>query len=80
MYDTLKALHRGETIDLEGIRLKKAHGPIVPGDLYIGERNGVHLLTAERIDPTNFFCVFPTTHDYAFSISECVKVQEAEPA
>ena len=74
-YPTLKALQRGEIIDLEGIRLKMDDGEIKPGDLYVAERNtGPKLLTAGDI---KYSCIFPTTIDYPYDIWECVKVHEA---
>lgn len=80
-YATLKALRRGEVIDLEGIRLRMDEGEIKPGDLYIAERNtGPKLLTCKEIRED---CerwqgwIVPTTLDYSYDFYECVKVREA---
>ena len=80
-YRTLKALRRGEIVDLEGIKLKMDKGEIQPGDLYVAERNtGPKLLTAEKIvrsDLGHISHIQPTTLDYSFDGHECVKVCEA---
>jgi hypothetical protein len=87
-YRTIRALRRGEIIDFEGIKLKMdieedgKEKKIEPGDLYVAERNTrPKLLTAREVVMSecgcciNFIC--PTTPDYAFDGSECVKVIEA---
>jgi hypothetical protein len=83
-YPTIRALRRGEVVDLEGLRFRMDvddHGverPVQAGDLYIAERNtGPKLLTADRINE-ELHCVHPTTLDYPFDTIECVKVVEAE--
>ncbi len=77
-YATLKALRRGETIDLEGILLKQDEGEIEVGDLYVAERNtGPKLLTAGFIDETLGW-IRPTRNAYPFDIGECVKVCEVK--
>ena len=78
-YSTLKALRRGEIVDLGGIFVEMDEGEIQPGDLYIAERNtGPKLLIAREIN-LETGCVFPTEFgQYAFDIYECVKVREAE--
>lgn len=74
MYETIAALRAGAVIWLEGIKFIKDEGVIGPGDLYIAERNtGPHLLTCREL---GVGCVHPTTLDYAFDTSECVKVRE----
>lgn len=74
-YLTLKALVKGEIIEFEGLQLKKAEGDLVPGDIYIAERNGPpKLLTVGRINEDRGW-VHPTTMDYPFNLSECVKVE-----
>lgn len=76
-YATLKALRRGETIDLEGIKLVMDEGEIQPGDLYVAERNtGPKLLTCKRVDEEDDW-ILPTTNNYSYDIGECVKVREA---
>lgn len=76
-YRSLTALRQGKVLDLDGILLVKADGEIEPGDLYIAERNtGPNLLEAQRIDTENGYIV-PTSRDYPFDLSECVKVKEA---
>ncbi|MDP2668984.1 MAG: hypothetical protein Q8P07_04085 [bacterium] len=75
-YRALEALRRGETIDIEGIKLKMADGDLCVGDLYVAERNtGPKLLTVKSFGRD---CVFPTCSAYAFDIWECVKVCEAD--
>lgn len=74
-YKTLRALHRGEAVEVEGMRFRKVEGAIGPGDMYIAERNtGPKLLWARTIENG---AVFPTTNDYPFDLHECVKVEEA---
>lgn len=55
-YKTIRALRRGEVIDIEGIKLKMMTGPdgqeeqIREGDIYVAERNqGPKLLTAKKL-------------------------------
>lgn len=76
-YSTLEALHRGEVIDLDGIKLIKDGGIIRPGDLYVGERNtGPQLLIAKKVD-LKVGCIFPTeSREYPYELHECVKVRE----
>ncbi len=74
-YKTLKALHRGQVVDLGGVLVKMDKGEIQPGDLYVAERNtGPHLLTARAIGDG---CIHATTMAYSFDIWECVKVMGA---
>ncbi len=77
-YCTLKALRRGEVIDLGGIKVKMDEGDIKQGDLYIAEGNtGPHLLTARIVD-TEANCIHPVDSPaYSFDLYECVKVREA---
>ncbi len=77
-YSTLRALWRGEIVDLGGILVKMDEGEIKPGDLYVAERNtGLHLLTAREVN-MEVGCIFPVDRDaYAFDLHECVKVCEA---
>lgn len=83
-YPTLKALRRGETVDIGGILLKMDVGEngkekeIKPGDLYVAERNtGPHLLTARVVD-TEAGCIHPVDFGiYSFDLWECVRVREA---
>ena len=81
-YRTIRALRRGEVVDLGGIKFKMDvdengdEGEIREGDLYIAERNtGPHLLTAKVIDQRGW--IYPTCNGYAFNWGECVKVVEA---
>ena len=80
---TVRALRRGEVIDLEGIKLKMVVGSdgqeeeIKLGDLYIAERfTGPKLLTAKKIMTEHGFIV-PTCDAYPYDTPECVKVCEA---
>jgi len=82
-YRTLRALRRGEIIDLGGIKLKMDDGQIQVGDLYIGERNtGPKLLTAKRIvmldNESGINFIVPTCNAYYYDGPECVKVCEAD--
>ena len=75
-YATVRALLRGEVVDLGGLRFRKRDGEIEPGDLYIAERNaGPDLLTCARVHPDGI--VFPTTVAYPYDLGECVRVEEA---
>lgn len=79
-YETLRRLRNGEVVEVQGLRLKmtegKDHGSLLmPGDLYIGARNTVRLLTVEQVDLDNGW-VSPTTVDYPFDLGECVGVEE----
>lgn len=77
-HETLDKLRRGEIVNIDGIDLiMDGDGTVLPGDLYIGARNTVRLLTCEAIDEWKGL-VWPTTTDYPFNIGECVKVREAE--
>ncbi|MBI2057970.1 MAG: hypothetical protein HYT63_03245 [Candidatus Yanofskybacteria bacterium] len=81
-YKTLKALRRGEVIDIEGIKLKMDEGEIQVGDLYVGERNtGPHLLTAKEVvmldDGNGINFIFSTCNAYPYDGNECIKVCEA---
>jgi hypothetical protein len=81
-YITIRALRRGEVIDLEGIELKMDDGEIQSGDLYVGEGNvGPKLLTAKKIvmldDGLGIDFVVPTCNAYWYDGYECVKVREA---
>lgn len=76
-YRTIRALERGEVVDLGGILVRKDEGEIQPGDLYVGERNtGPHLLTAKRVS-SEIGCIFPTCDAYPYDLKECVRVREA---
>lgn len=82
-YRTIKALRRGEIVDLGGIKFKidvdesGEEKEIQPGDLYVAERNtGPHLLTARKVNLESG-CIFSTCGAYPFDLPECVKVQEA---
>lgn len=84
-YRTLKALRRGEVVDLDGIRLvMDGDGKVrQPGDLYIAERNtGPKLLVVKSVTMAPCDCcvawVNPTTTDYNFDGPECVRVRETE--
>jgi hypothetical protein len=73
----LSALERGETVEVDGFRVRKEAGEIKPGDFYIGERNvGPQLLIAQEI---MHGAVFPEGTAYPYNLHECVKVCEAEP-
>jgi hypothetical protein len=90
-YRTIKALRRGEVVDIGGIRLRMdidhdgKEKEIKKGDLYIGERNtGPKLLMAEKIvgpgeGPGGYGgWIKPTSTDYSYDIDECVRVIEVE--
>lgn len=81
-YTNIRALARGEVIDLDGIRLKMSAGPIRKDDLYVAEHNtGPKLLTARKVVMAECGCcvdmIVPTTNDYPYDGHECVKVEEA---
>ncbi len=76
-YPTIKRLLAGEIVDLGGIEIKKADGEILPGDLYVGERNtGPQLLTCREVSRI-YGCIHAVEKAYAFDLHECVKIQEA---
>jgi hypothetical protein len=82
-YLALQLLHAGGVLELSGIRPRKRTGEIQPGDLYVGERNtGPKLLTCKEVrfaaGVPDF--VVPTTANYAYDWSECVRVEEALPS
>lgn len=76
-YPTLNALRRGETVDVEGVKVKMVAGGLTRGDLYVIERNGlVRLLTVKSVHPRGW--VDPVewpAYNYAH---ECVKVERLE--
>lgn len=88
-YRTIKALRRGEVVELGGIMLKMdvdendKERQIQVGDLYVAERNtGPKLLTAAEIYVPEGSSIYagwirPTSLDYGFDVHECVKVVEA---
>lgn len=89
-YQTIRALRRGEVVDLGGIKFKMdvnengEERKIREGDLYIAERNtGPKFLTAKKIvgegESSNGFggWIDATTIDYSYDTGECVKVVEA---
>lgn len=78
-YPTLNALEQGLPVQVDGMLLKKAEGPIGVGDFYVGERNtGPHLLIARLVRPIGQGgYVVPESNHYAYNIWECVKVEEA---
>jgi hypothetical protein len=76
-YKTIRALNSGETIDFEGLKLRKAEGELLPGDLYIAERNtGPKLLTCQEVKVNENYVVPKDFPAYCFDIHECVKVEE----
>ena len=78
-YAALDALHRGETVEVDGVQVRMDLGEIKPGDFYVGERStGPHLLIARKID-TDMGCIFPEGIGYPYNLYECVKVCEDEP-
>lgn len=85
-YKSIRALRRGETVEIDGLHLAiDGDGEVQAGDLYIAERNtGPQLLTAKRIDNVHNEIVWggpwvlPTTFAYAYDLDECVKVKEAD--
>lgn len=87
-YRTIRALRRGEVMDLGGIKFKMdvddagKEQQIKAGDLYIAERNtGPHLLTAQEVVMSECGChvsyIHSTCNAYSFDGGECVKVCEA---
>jgi len=82
-YPTFNALLKGEEINFEGVKLKMdGDGKVRQGDLYVAERNtGPKLLTAREIVMSECGCcisyIIPTSSDYCFDGTECVKVCEA---
>jgi len=90
-YRTIRALRRGEVVDLGGIKLKMAvdengnEQGIKQGDLYIAERKtGPKFLTAAKVvgpgeGPDGYGgWIQATTPDYSFDTGECVKVVEVK--
>jgi hypothetical protein len=90
-YRTIKALRRGEEVEIGGIRFRMAidqngkEKEIKKGDLYIAERNtGPKLLEAENVvgpgeGPGGFGgWIKPTSTDYSYDTDECVAVIEVE--
>lgn len=85
-YKAIRMLRSGQVLDLQGLRFrmdvdeKGEEKEILPGDLYIAERNtGPQLLTADKIVKEESFCggyVIPTTLNYPYDLHECVKVIE----
>lgn len=76
-YNALKALRRGEALDVEGVLVKMTEGVIQPGDFYVGERNtGPKLLIAKEIHE-EWGIIYPEGIGYPFDIGECVRVEEA---
>lgn len=87
MYDTIRALRQGKTIQMEGLTFKMAtdasgaEEEIKPGDFYVAERNtGPYLLTAREIvgpgeaKGGHGGWVVPVENVYCFDTPECVKV------
>lgn len=90
-YNTIRALRRGEVVDLSGIKFKMdvdengEEREIREGDLYIAERNtGPKLLTAAKVVKSgegphgSGGWILPTSMDYPYDIPECVKIVEVE--
>jgi hypothetical protein len=73
----LSALRAGAVVDVEGFSLRAEEGPLVPGCLYVAERNtGPWLLTVKRVDIDRGYVV-PTCNTYCYDLHECVRVCEA---
>jgi len=69
------------TIMFEGVRVRiDPEAEIVPGDLYIAERNtGPKLLTCRKVFPVGEGgYIVPVESAYAYSICECRKVIKIE--
>ena len=92
-YPTIRALRKGEVVDLGGIKFRMdvdedgKERKIKPGDLYVAQRNtGPQFLTAAKVvergeGPMGHGYggyILSTTNDYPYDIHECVKVVEAE--
>lgn len=82
--NTVQQLKAGMIIDLQGIKLCQDTGDLMPGDLYVGERNtGPKLLTVFKVvyhDPQEekiINYVIPKGPGYPFDGHEVVKVKEA---
>lgn len=74
-HTTIKALRRGETVEIDGFIVKQALTELSSGDLYVAERNtGPHLLTCQRVNSDGGYVV-PEEVAYCFDISECVKIE-----
>ena len=80
-YYTIDALQRGEIVEFEGVRFRKAQGELVVGDSYIAERNtGPQLLTVKSLHLDTSLCggwVNPVETAYNYDLCECVKVEFA---
>ena len=77
-YQTINALFRGETVELEGVKFAMdGDGEVFEGDIYIAERNtGPKLLTAKEVDYRGW--IVPVEKAYPYDIIECVKVKLVE--
>lgn len=79
----MAALRAGETIDFEGVPVRKAADQdLAPGDSYLAMRNtGPHLLTVSKVvSEENLVGGFVCAKEpaYAFDIPECVKIEFVE--
>lgn len=79
----MRALRAGETIDFEGVPVRKAADQdLAPGDSYLAMRNtGPHLLTVLKVvSEENLVGGFVCAKEpaYAFDIPECVKIEFVE--
>ena len=80
MYPTADKLRKhfkeNDTIQFEGLELRRSHSSLEPGNTYIAGRNGdIKLLTVLYIKDE---VVFNTEREYPFSVWECYKVDIEE--
>jgi len=71
-------LRRGETVIIEGVEYRMTPGKedghtLVPGDLYVGQRNWKPFVRIVR--DISIGAVFPTEFAYAYDLGEVVGVE-----
>ena len=72
--EIIATLRNGGTVELDGaLFVIDGDGVIAVGDVYIGARNTVQLLTAKVLHEDGY--IIPETMAYPFDKGECVKVQ-----
>lgn len=90
-HETIHALRKGATVEIEGVPFVADEGPILKGDWYIAERNtGPKLLTAHSFQsylgngestevPSSegSSWIISEERAYPYDTHECVKVREA---
>jgi len=78
MSETLDALRKGKTVEVDGCKVKKLSGEIERGDFYVAERNtGPHLLECSFVNE-DLDIVVPVSHHSLYELCECVRVDFEE--